>query len=73
MRTYHRGMGVLGELFPGPKIRKENDEAGNGEKWQLGPIDLDSNTVVLHRPGGAVEGGLEVEATIDEDVPDGDH
>ncbi|MHA6792822.1 hypothetical protein ACVGVM_04760 [Pseudonocardia bannensis] len=42
-------MGVLGELFPGPKIRDEAGESGNGEKWRLGPIDLDNNTVQLRR------------------------
>ncbi|MFC5992758.1 hypothetical protein ACFQE5_00870 [Pseudonocardia hispaniensis] len=42
-------MGVLGELFPGPKIRDEAGEAGDGEKWRLGPIDLETGTVVVHR------------------------
>ena len=43
-------MGVLGEMFPGPKIRDEASEAGDGEEpWRLGPIDLDNNTVVVHR------------------------
>jgi hypothetical protein len=42
-------MGVLGEMFPGPKIRDESTEAGDGQPWRLGPIDLDNNTVVLHR------------------------
>jgi hypothetical protein len=42
-------MGVLGELFPGPKILDEGGEAGNGEKWRLGPVDLDKGTVVVHR------------------------
>lgn len=58
-------MGVLGEMFPGPKIRDESSEAGDGEKWQLGPIDLDSNTVVLHRPGSATEGGFEAVEGVD--------
>ncbi|AEA27440.1 hypothetical protein ACFQ34_09540 [Pseudonocardia benzenivorans] len=60
-------MGVLGELFPGPKIRKENEESGTGEKWQLGPIDLDSNTVVLHRGGDATQGGFEAVEGVDAD------
>ena len=43
-------MGVLGEMFPGPKIRDEAAEAGDGEQpWRLGPIDLDNNVVVVHR------------------------
>lgn len=40
------GMGVLGEMFPGRKIRDESTEAGDGrQEWQLGPIDLDNRTV----------------------------
>ncbi|RTL70632.1 MAG: hypothetical protein EKK42_00600 [Pseudonocardiaceae bacterium] len=62
-------MGVLGEMFPGPKIRDESSEAGNGEQWQLGPIDLDSNTVVLHRGGDATQSDME--AVVVEDA-DGD-
>jgi hypothetical protein len=42
-------MGVLGELFPSPKIRDESGEAGTGEKWQLGPIDLDNRVVQVQR------------------------
>jgi hypothetical protein len=43
-------MGVLGEMFPGRKIRDESTEAGNGqEHWQLGPIDLDNRTVQVQR------------------------
>ena len=42
-------MGVLGELFPGPKISDESSEAGDGEQWQLGPIDLDNRTVQVQR------------------------
>ena len=61
-------MGVLGELFPGRKIADESSEAGAGEKWHLGPIDLENGTVVLHRSGGATEGG--VEATVGEPVAD---
>ena len=34
------GMGVLGELFPGPKVLDEASEVGDGQKWRLGPIDL---------------------------------
>lgn len=52
-------MGVLGELFPGPKIKDESGEAGSGEKWRLGPIDLENGTVVVHRAGDATDGGVE--------------
>ena len=44
-------MGVLGEMFPGPKIQDEAGEAGDGEKpWRLGPIDLENGVVEVHRP-----------------------
>jgi hypothetical protein len=42
-------MGVLGEMFPGPKIRDESTDAGDGQQWQLGPIDLDNRTVQVQR------------------------
>jgi len=43
-------MGMLGEMFPGPKIRDESGEAGDGQPpFRLGPIDLENNTVVVHR------------------------
>ena len=43
-------MGVLGEMFPGRKIRDESTEAGDGEEhFQLGPIDLDNRTVQVQR------------------------
>ncbi len=47
--AYREDMGVLGEMFPGPKIRDESSEAGTGERWQLGPIDLDNRTVQVQR------------------------
>ncbi|HVV24708.1 MAG TPA: hypothetical protein VHF06_35080 [Pseudonocardiaceae bacterium] len=41
-------MGQLGELFPGAKIRKDTpEEAGNGQKFEPGPLDLDSGVVRL--------------------------
>ncbi|WP_219418090.1 hypothetical protein [Pseudonocardia nigra] len=43
-------MGMLGELFPGPKIRDESGEEGSGQQWRLGPIDLDNRTVHVHAP-----------------------
>ncbi|MDT7578948.1 MAG: hypothetical protein QOK35_208 [Pseudonocardiales bacterium] len=42
-------MGVLGEMFPSRKIRSEAGEAGDGQGWRLGPIDLDSGVVEVHR------------------------
>ncbi len=43
------GMGVLGEMFPSRKLRSEAGEAGNGQGWRLGPIDLDAGVVEVHR------------------------
>jgi hypothetical protein len=40
-------MGVLGEMFPGPKLRREAGEAGDGQGWRLGPVDLDNDVVEL--------------------------
>jgi hypothetical protein len=41
-------MGQLGELFPGAKIRRDTPEdAGVGEKFEPGPLDLDSGVVRL--------------------------
>jgi hypothetical protein len=50
-------MGVLGEMFPSRKIRSEAGEAGDGQGWRLGPIDLDSGVVEVHRaePAAASE------------------
>jgi len=42
-------MGVLGEMFPGPKVLDEASEAGDGQKWRLGPIDLEKGVVEVHR------------------------
>ncbi len=42
-------MGVLGEMFPGRKILDEAAEAGDGEKWRLGPIDLEKGVVQMYR------------------------
>ena len=42
-------MGVLGEMFPSRKLRNEAGEAGNGQGWRLGPIDLDAGVVEVHR------------------------
>ena len=42
-------VGVLGEMFPSRKLRSEAGEAGNGQGWRLGPIDLDAGVVEVHR------------------------
>ena len=43
------GMGVLGEMFPSRKLRSEAGEAGDGQGWRLGPIDLDKGVVEVHQ------------------------
>jgi hypothetical protein len=49
-------MGVLGEMFPGQKIRDEAGEDGDAQKWRLGPIDLENGVVEVHRaPAQAVD------------------
>jgi hypothetical protein len=48
-------MGAFGELFPGPKIRDEASEAGDGQKWRLGPIDLENGVVQVHLPEPVAE------------------
>lgn len=46
-------MGVLGEMFPSRKLRSDAGEAGDGQGFRLGPIDLDSGVVEVHRPAPA--------------------
>ena len=53
-------MGVLGEMFPSQKLRSEAGEAGSGQGWRLGPIDLDAGVVEVHRT-----------EPDDDDAPDG--
>jgi hypothetical protein len=48
-------MGAFGELFPGRKIQDEAGEAGDAQKWRLGPIDLENGLVRVHRPAPAPE------------------
>ena len=43
------GVGVLGEMFPSRKLRSEAGEAGDGQGWRLGPIDLYKGVVEVHR------------------------
>jgi hypothetical protein len=42
-------MGVLGEMFPERKLRSDAGEAGSGQGWRLGPIDLDAGVVEVQR------------------------
>ncbi|HEY3751619.1 MAG TPA: hypothetical protein VGL80_20755 [Pseudonocardiaceae bacterium] len=51
-------MGQLGDLFPGAKIRKDTpEEAGNGQRFEPGPLDLDGGVIRLRptRPAPPVE------------------
>ncbi|HEX5401024.1 MAG TPA: hypothetical protein VFX16_01835 [Pseudonocardiaceae bacterium] len=51
-------MGQLGDLFPGAKIRKDTpEEAGNGQRFEPGPLDLDSGVIRLRptRPASPAE------------------
>jgi hypothetical protein len=36
-------------MFPSRKLRSEAGEAGSGQGWRLGPIDLDTGVVEVHR------------------------
>jgi hypothetical protein len=58
-------MGVLGEMFPSRKLRSEAGEAGSGQGWRLGPVDLDAGVVEVHR------GEPEPDEDDDEPTPDG--
>lgn len=40
-------MGVLGQLFPQPKIGEDSDAGSDGQKYRIGPIDLESGVVQL--------------------------
>lgn len=40
-------MGILGELFPRPKTHEDSDASADGQKFRIGPIDLDSGVVQL--------------------------
>ena len=41
-------MGVMGSLFPQPKITEDSDAASDGRRFRLGPIDLESGVVQLN-------------------------
>lgn len=40
-------MGVMGSLFPQPKITEDQDAAADGRTFRLGAIDLESGVVQL--------------------------
>ena len=40
---------MLGEMFPSRKLRSEAGEAGSGQGFRLGSIDLDAGVVEVHR------------------------
>ena len=61
-------MGVLGEMFPSRKLRSEAGEAGSGQGFRLGPIDLDSGVVEVHRDEPEPEDDL---GDDDAPAPDG--
>lgn len=48
---YRGFMGQLGEMFPGAKLRKDTpEEAGTGQRFEPGPLDLDGGVVRLAPP-----------------------
>jgi hypothetical protein len=65
-------MGVLGELFPSPKISDEAGESGDGETFRLGAIDLDNGVVHVVRAGGAEDAGTAAEGVSTDAPADGD-
>ncbi|MFP5069674.1 hypothetical protein ACLFMI_08400 [Pseudonocardia nantongensis] len=44
-------MGVLGEMFPRKRIHEDSDAAQGGQRWALGPIDLENGVVTLQAAG----------------------
>lgn len=49
-------MGQLGEMFPGAQLRKDTPEdAGNGQRFEPGPLDLDAGVVRLRPPAKSAE------------------
>lgn len=49
-------MGVLGEMFPRKRIHDDADAAQGGQRWALGPIDLDKGVVTLQATGAPAAG-----------------
>ena len=52
---YRGVMGVMGSLFPQPKITEDSDAAADGQKFRLGPIDLESGVVQLQPVSGPAQ------------------
>jgi hypothetical protein len=49
-------MGQLGELFPGAKLRREMpEEAGTGQRFEPGPLDLDGGVIRLRPPAASTD------------------
>lgn len=59
-------MGVLGEMFPRKRIHEDSDAAQGGQRWALGPIDLERGVVTFQ----AADAG-DTDATDDTGSADG--
>ena len=64
-------VGVLGEMFPNRKLRSEAGEAGSGQGWRLGPVDLDAGVVEVHRADPEPEPDRAAEPDADRSAPSG--
>ena len=60
-------MGVLGEMFPSRKLRSEAGEAGSGQGWRLGRVDLDRDVVELYRVDPGPADDAETAGSVDDD------
>jgi hypothetical protein len=60
-------MAALGAMFPDRPLRSEAGEAGSGQGWRLGPVDLDAGVVEVHRP--EPEPGADVDRSGDDVGP----
>jgi hypothetical protein len=58
-------MGVMGSLFPQPKITEDQDAGSDGRRYRLGAIDLESGTVQLQPTRPAAEQADEDADTAD--------
>jgi hypothetical protein len=62
-------MGQLGDLFPGAKLQREDpDDAGSGQKFEPGPLDLDGGVVRL-RPRPAPKPADATDAADQDETP----
>jgi hypothetical protein len=56
VRRYPGAMGQLGEMFPGRKLDDQGkDEAGSGQTFEPGPLDLDGGVIHMRRRATAPE------------------